>query len=100
MSGRRKRGDFRSNLHHGGTVRCIEITDRDREVTIKAAAIPGLNVAGVDILRARRGPQVMEVSTSPELEGLENTTGLTIVALMIEWREQHVRRGFCLKSGD
>lgn len=94
-----KEGDFRSNLHRGGRARCVEITAREREIAVKAAATLGLDVAGVDILRAQRGPLVMEVNASPGLEGIEKTTGLNIAALMIDWIERHAQPGFSLKTG-
>lgn len=94
-----KEGDFRSNLHRGGTSRVVNITPRERDIALKAASTLGLDVAGVDILRAGRGPLVMEVNASPGLEGIEKTTGLDIAAQMIGWIERHARPGFCLKTG-
>nr|WP_154325146.1 30S ribosomal protein S6--L-glutamate ligase [Pantoea sp. 201603H] len=94
-----KEGDFRSNLHRGGTAKRVEITEREREIAVKAALTLGLDVAGVDILRAKRGPLVMEVNASPGLEGIEKTTGLDIASLMIAWIEQHAQPGFRLKTG-
>lgn len=94
-----KEGDFRSNLHRGGTSKVINITPREREIALKAASTLGLDVAGVDILRAERGPLVMEVNASPGLEGIEKTTGLDIAAQMIGWIERNARPGFCLKTG-
>ncbi|WP_147196548.1 30S ribosomal protein S6--L-glutamate ligase [Pantoea sp. MBD-2R] len=94
-----REGDFRSNLHRGGTARLVDITEREREIAIRAAATLGLDVAGVDILRANRGPLVMEVNASPGLEGVEKTTGLDIATMMIAWIEQQARPGFCLKTG-
>ena len=94
-----KEGDFRSNLHRGGRARCVEITPREREIAVKAAATLGLDVAGVDILRAQRGPLVLEVNASPGLEGIDTTTGLNIAAMMIDWIGQHAQPGFSLKTG-
>lgn len=94
-----REGDFRSNLHRGGTARLVDITEREREIAIQATATLGLDVAGVDILRANRGPLVMEVNASPGLEGVEKTTGLDIAAMMIAWIEKQARPGFCLKTG-
>ncbi|KOC95375.1 30S ribosomal protein S6--L-glutamate ligase [Winslowiella iniecta] len=94
-----KEGDFRSNLHRGGTARPVEITGREREIAVKAVSTLGLDVAGVDILRATRGPLVMEVNASPGLEGVENITGKDIASLMIQWIEQQAHPGFCLKTG-
>lgn len=94
-----KDGDFRSNLHRGGTAVVASITPQEREVAIRAASTMGLDVAGVDILRATRGPLVMEVNASPGLEGIEKTTGIDIAAQIIGWVENQARPGFCLKMG-
>lgn len=94
-----KEGDFRSNLHRGGVARRIEITPRERYIALGAAATLGLDVAGVDILRADRGPLVMEVNASPGLEGIEKVSGVDIASLMIAWVERHARPGFSLKTG-
>lgn len=94
-----KEGDFRSNLHRGGTSKVVNITPREREIALKAVSTLGLEVAGVDILRAERGPLVMEVNASPGLEGIEKTTGLDVAAQMIGWIERNARPGFCLKTG-
>ncbi|WJV55500.1 30S ribosomal protein S6--L-glutamate ligase [Pectobacteriaceae bacterium CE90] len=84
-----KPGDFRSNLHRGGSANRVQISSQERAIAVKAAKTLGLNVAGVDILRAKRGPLVMEVNASPGLEGIETTTGLDIAGMMIEFIEQH-----------
>lgn len=94
-----KEGDFRSSLHRGGKAHPVEITLQEGEIAVKAAATPGLDVAGVDILRAHRGPLVMEVNASPGLAGIEATTGINIAAMMIDWIEQHAQPGFRLKTG-
>ncbi|KQN56866.1 30S ribosomal protein S6--L-glutamate ligase [Erwinia sp. E602] len=94
-----KEGDFRSNLHRGGTAKRVNITAAERNIAVTAATTLGLDVAGVDILRATRGPLVMEVNASPGLEGIEKTTGLDIAGMMIEWIERQARPGFCLKTG-
>jgi len=94
-----KDGDFRSNLPRGGVARIADISDREREIAIKAAQTLGLDIAGVDILRAHRGPLVMEVNASPGLEGIEKTTGIDIAGKMISWIERHATPGFCLKTG-
>lgn len=88
-----KAGEFRSNLHRGGTARKVSITAQERTVAIKAAATLGLDIAGVDILRADRGPLVMEVNASPGLEGIETATGLDIAEMMIAYIEQRAARG-------
>ncbi|ANG92208.1 30S ribosomal protein S6--L-glutamate ligase [Enterobacteriaceae bacterium 155047] len=94
-----KNGDFRSNLHRGGLARIAAITEREREIAIKAAQTLGLDIAGVDILRAHRGPLVMEVNASPGLEGIEKTTGIDIAGKMIAWIERQATPEFCLKTG-
>jgi ribosomal protein S6--L-glutamate ligase len=94
-----KPGDFRSNLHRGGQANQVTITDRERDIALQAATTLGLDVAGVDILRANRGPLVMEVNASPGLEGIEKTSGVDIATLMIEWVELQAQPGFCLKTG-
>lgn len=96
---RAKEGDFRSNLHRGGVATIATITPEERQIAIKAAHTLGLAVAGVDILRAKRGPLVMEVNASPGLEGIEKTTGLDIAGRMIQWIERQAGPDFCLKMG-
>ncbi|EMH4162057.1 30S ribosomal protein S6--L-glutamate ligase [Pluralibacter gergoviae] len=94
-----KEGEFRSNLHRGGVATVADITPQERAIAIKAAQTLGLDVAGVDILRASRGPLVMEVNASPGLEGIEKTTGLDIAGRMIQWVERQAKPDFCLKMG-
>ncbi|WP_256376371.1 hypothetical protein [Dickeya sp. CFBP 2040] len=84
-------GDFRSNLHRGGSASRVNITSQERAIAVKAVKTLGLNVAGVDILRSARGPLVMEVNASPGLEGIETATGLDIAGMMIEYIEQYHR---------
>ena len=76
-------GEFRSNLHRGGTSALIKITPEERSTAVRAAAIMGLNVAGVDLLRSNHGPVVMEVNSSPGLEGIEGATGKDIAGMII-----------------
>ena len=82
--------DFRSNLHRGGTAESIELTDKERDVAVTAAAAIGLNVAGVDILQSNRGPLVLEVNASPGLEGIEGSTGVDVAGAIIEFIEREV----------
>jgi ribosomal protein S6--L-glutamate ligase len=82
-------GEFRSNLHRGGSASLIKITPAERATAIKAARVMGLNVAGVDILRSERGPLVMEVNSSPGLEGIETATGIDIAGMIIEFIEKN-----------
>jgi ribosomal protein S6--L-glutamate ligase len=84
-----KEGEFRSNLHRGGTASLIRITPEERSTATRAARIMGLNVAGVDILRSNHGPVVMEVNSTPGLEGIEGATEKDIAGLMIEYVEKN-----------
>lgn len=86
-------GEFRSNLHRGGSARLVKISAEERATAVRSARILGLNVAGVDILRSRRGPLVMEVNPSPGLEGIERATGRDIATQIIQFVEKHARPG-------
>ncbi len=81
-------GEFRSNLHRGGTATLIRITPTERRTAVAAAKSMGLNVAGVDLLRSERGPLVMEVNSSPGLEGIERATGKDVAGLVIDYIEK------------
>jgi ribosomal protein S6--L-glutamate ligase len=83
-------GDFRSNLHSGGHGEKIRITPEERRTAIAAAKAIGLDVAGVDIIRSNRGPLVLEVNSSPGLEGIERTSGKDIAGLMIQHLEKTI----------
>lgn len=82
-------GEFRSNLHRGGSANVIELTKDERELAIKAAKKLGLAIAGVDMLQSSRGPLVMEVNSSPGLEGIEGATGIDIAGKIIEYIERN-----------
>lgn len=84
-----KPGEFRSNLHRGGSASLVKITPEERMTAIHAARIMGLSVAGVDILRSNHGPVVMEVNSSPGLEGIETTTGKDVAGLVIQYLEKN-----------
>lgn len=84
-------GDFRSNLHRGGSARSVKITPEERATAVKAAKAMGLNVCGVDMLRSSSGPVVMEVNSSPGLEGIENATGIDIAGKTIEFLEKNAK---------
>jgi ribosomal protein S6--L-glutamate ligase len=86
-------GEFRSNLHRGGTATLVRITPEERSTAIRAAQTMGLNVAGVDILRSNHGPLVMEVNSSPGLEGIEKATGKDVAGSIIEFIEKNATRG-------
>ncbi|MDH5516643.1 MAG: 30S ribosomal protein S6--L-glutamate ligase [Gammaproteobacteria bacterium] len=84
-------GEFRSNLHRGGSASLIKITPTERQTAVKAAQVMGLNVAGVDLLRSERGPLVMEVNSSPGLEGIEKATGKDVAGMIIEFIEGNAK---------
>jgi ribosomal protein S6--L-glutamate ligase len=86
-------GEFRSNLHRGGTAEVIKISPEERSTATRAARIMGLNVAGVDILRSNHGPVVMEVNSSPGLEGIEQATGRDVAGLIVEYIEKNATPG-------
>ena len=88
-----KEGEFRSNLHRGGSAEAIRITPEERSTAVRAATIMGLNVAGVDILRSNHGPVVMEVNSSPGLEGIETHTGKDVADLIMQFIEKKAERG-------
>jgi ribosomal protein S6--L-glutamate ligase len=85
-------GEFRSNLHRGGSATVASLTAAEVDTALRAARTIGLNIAGVDLLRSRRGPLVLEVNSSPGLEGIEGTTGVDIAGEIIEYIERRVRR--------
>lgn len=84
-----KEGEFRSNLHRGGSASVIRLTPEERSTAVRAAGIMGLNVCGVDILRSNHGPVVMEVNSSPGLEGIENATQKDVAGMVIEFIEKN-----------
>ncbi len=77
--------EFRSNVHRGGSVEPVELPDEFQSTAVRAAQIMGLRIAGVDMLESRDGPQVMEVNSSPGLEGIEAATGLDVAGAMIDY---------------
>lgn len=87
-----KEGEFRSNLHRGGSATILELTEEEKETAIKAAAAVGLGVAGVDLLQSARGPLVLEVNSSPGLEGIERATGVDIAGKIIAFIEKKVKK--------
>jgi ribosomal protein S6--L-glutamate ligase len=92
-------GEFRSNLHRGGSSKLIKITPEERSTAVRSAKIMGLNVAGVDILRSNHGPVVIEVNSSPGLEGIESATGKDIAGLIISYIEKHGKTGTTRTKG-
>ena len=86
-------GEFRSNLHRGGSAQLIKITPEERSTAVRAAKHMGLNVCGVDLLRSNHGPVIMEVNSSPGLEGIENATGKDVAGEIIAFMEAHAKAG-------
>jgi ribosomal protein S6--L-glutamate ligase len=80
-------GEFRANIHLGATAKAIDVTPEESELAIKAAKVIGLEIAGVDMVRSSSGPKILEVNSSPGLEGIESATGIYIAAKMIEYLE-------------
>ncbi|MBE2246677.1 MAG: 30S ribosomal protein S6--L-glutamate ligase [Candidatus Competibacteraceae bacterium] len=93
MKRQAKEGEFRSNLHRGGTGTPIKLSREEKEVAIAAAKAMGLGVAGVDMLQSNRGPLVMEVNSSPGLEGIEKASGINIARKIIGYLEKNAYRG-------
>ncbi len=91
MKRQAKEGEFRSNLHRGGTASLIRLTPEERSTAVRAAKKMGLNVAGVDLLRSNHGPVVLEVNSSPGLEGIESATGKDVAALIIQFIEKNAK---------
>ncbi len=85
-------GEFRSNLHRGASASSVELTPKEEQIVLKAARLMGLQVAGVDLLRSKRGPLVMEVNASPGLEGIETTTGVDVAGAIIRNLEEGYKR--------
>jgi ribosomal protein S6--L-glutamate ligase len=87
-----REGEFRSNLHRGGSATAVSLSKAEVETAVRAARVMGLNVAGVDLLRSRRGPLVLEVNSSPGLEGIEAATGVNVAGEIIEYLERRMRK--------
>ncbi|MFA0813945.1 30S ribosomal protein S6--L-glutamate ligase [Microbulbifer epialgicus] len=84
-------GEFRSNLHRGGTAKLVKLSPTERSCAVKAAGIMGLNVCGVDLLRSSRGPLIMEVNSSPGLKGIEEATNKDVAGMIVEFIENNAR---------
>jgi len=85
-----KEGEFRSNLHRGGTANVVELSDEEESAALIAAKAMGLGVAGVDLLQSKKGPLVLEVNSSPGLEGIEKATGVDVAKKIIRYVERNV----------
>mgnify|MGYP006188398927 CR=1 FL=1 len=86
-------GEFRSNLHRGGTASVVKLRPEERKLAVRAAQVMGLDLAGVDLIRSSHGPLVLEVNSSPGLEGIEGATGKDIAGAIIEYVEKDVLKG-------
>ena len=86
-------GEFRANIHRGGSAAVVRPTPKEREIAVRTARVLGLNVAGVDILRAERGPLVLEANAVPGLEGIERATQKDIAGEIVKFVEKNARRG-------
>lgn len=87
-----KEGEFRSNLHRGGNAKIIRLSRMEKSTALLAAKAMGLSIAGVDMLQSKRGPLVLEVNSSPGLEGIEKATGVDIAGKIIEYIERSISR--------
>ncbi len=85
-------GDFRANLHRGGVATPATLSAAERRLAIRAASAVGLGIAGIDLLRSRRGPLLLEANASPGLEGIESATGVDVAGSIIEWLHEQVQR--------
>ena len=90
MKRQAQEGEFRSNLHRGGTAELIELTEEEENTALKAARAMKLGIAGVDLLQSESGPLIMEVNSSPGLEGIEHATGKDIAKAIIRYVERNV----------
>ncbi|MBX7231871.1 MAG: 30S ribosomal protein S6--L-glutamate ligase [Bdellovibrionales bacterium] len=88
-----KNGEFRANLHLGGSAHEVKLSPEERKAAVRAAKIMGLNVAGVDLLRSNHGPLILEVNSSPGLEGIERASGLDVAGTIIDYIEKNARPG-------
>ncbi len=87
-----KEGEYRANFHLGADVKSIKITEEERNMAIKASKAMGMDISGVDILRSNRGPLILEINSSPGLEGIEKATKKNIAELMIKYIEKNINK--------
>ena len=83
-------GEFRSNLHRGGTVHNIELTNEETDIAVKSCKILGLSIAGVDLMRSERGPLILEVNSSPGLQGIETSSKIDVAGKIISFIQGRV----------
>jgi ribosomal protein S6--L-glutamate ligase len=84
-------GEFRSNLHRGGSAEIVKLSKLERETAVNAAKVMGLNFCGVDLLQSQNGPMVMEVNSSPGLEGIETATGKNVAGMVFDFIEKNAK---------
>ncbi|MFM1896471.1 MAG: ribosomal protein S6--L-glutamate ligase [Pseudomonadota bacterium] len=99
MKRQAKEGEFRSNLHKGGVATVVKLTPAERALAVRAAGVIGLDVAGVDIIRSAHGPLVLEVNSSPGLEGIEKATGKDVAGAIIQYVEKDSEKGINRMKG-
>lgn len=92
MKRKAPKGEFKANMHQGATAMTVKLTAKERAMAIKATAALGLQVAGVDIIESSEGPKVLEVNSSPGLEGIEKTTNINVAAAMFDYMESNYRK--------
>ena len=92
------KGDFRSNLHRGGTARAVTPNEAEVDTALRAARLLGLGVAGVDLIRSKRGPLILEVNASPGLEGIEEASGVDVAGAVVEYVARNARPGRTAKA--
>ena len=93
MQRKAAKGEYRSNLHRGGSAEVVKLTSAERKLAVNAARVMGLDLAGVDILRSAHGPLVIEVNSSPGLQGIESATGIDVAGKIIEYIEHDSKSG-------
>lgn len=98
MKRKGKEGEFRSNLHRGGSAEVINLSRSEKSAALKAVKALGLSIAGVDMLQSERGPLILEVNSSPGLEGIEKATGINIAGIIIEYIERNYRKRNATKA--
>ncbi|MCR4311908.1 MAG: RimK family alpha-L-glutamate ligase [Candidatus Uhrbacteria bacterium] len=92
MERQAKTGEFRANFHQGGSVGPVDLTDEEKKLAIKATLILGLDMAGVDILRTKKGPKIIEVNSNPGLEGISKATGINVAAGVVDFIERRTQK--------
>ncbi len=90
MERQAEEGEFRANIHLGGTATAVEITEEEREIAIKAVKTIGLDIAGVDMVRSNSGPKILEINSSPGLEGIEAASGIDVAGEIIRFLEKQI----------